>query len=441
MMDMMDVSPGQSVLLLWSGNLSPELLKNNVEKLKNKVGSEGRIQVENIERLQMSSHTGSTFDVAISGVIPPSTCLHSTEVLGEICRVLKPNGTVILSEPVNLSETGNTLKTSQKLLSVVKVSGFVDTKEPITVAVSSEDKESIKSGLTLSRDFEVVLVTAKKPSYEVGSTAQLKLSFAKKKTEPPKPDVAKVWTLSANDMLDDDVELIDDDKLLDENDLKRPEPSSLKAKCGDAPKKKKACKNCTCGLAEELENEGKSTKPKAATSACGNSTINILTENGVYIEPMSGSLVKMAALSKTFVNGHILSFDVNMTSSDGVVFYLLGQGRRRSEFIALEVANGHFRYHIKCGYLDALLTITDIRANDRKWHTIQFFRRSTRGNLKVDGKRYFHPLSRTLPRTSYAGVWRCQSRTSPSGTHDTEIDEVHEIKQIIVGHYSADSAR
>lgn len=43
-------------------------------------------------------------------------------------------------------------------------------------------------------------------------------------------EVAKVWTLSASDMLDDEVELVDDDALLDEDDLKKPDPSSLKGK-------------------------------------------------------------------------------------------------------------------------------------------------------------------------------------------------------------------
>lgn len=42
------------------------------------------------------------------------------------------------------------------------------------------------------------------------------------------PEVAKVWSLSANDLLDENVELIDDDTLLDEEDLKKPDPSSLK---------------------------------------------------------------------------------------------------------------------------------------------------------------------------------------------------------------------
>ena len=45
-----------------------------------------------------------------------------------------------------------------------------------------------------------------------------------------KPDssAAQVWSLSANDMADDDVELIDDDDLLDEDDLIKPDPASLR---------------------------------------------------------------------------------------------------------------------------------------------------------------------------------------------------------------------
>ena len=43
-------------------------------------------------------------------------------------------------------------------------------------------------------------------------------------------NAAQVWTLSANDIMDDDVELMDSDDLLDEDDLKKPDPSSLRGK-------------------------------------------------------------------------------------------------------------------------------------------------------------------------------------------------------------------
>lgn len=37
-----------------------------------------------------------------------------------------------------------------------------------------------------------------------------------------------VWSLDSADMLDDDLELINDDELLDEDDLKKPDPASLR---------------------------------------------------------------------------------------------------------------------------------------------------------------------------------------------------------------------
>ena len=58
-MESIEVSPGQSVLLLWSGNLSPELLQTSVQQLKEKVGDGGKVQVENIERLSLCKYKGT----------------------------------------------------------------------------------------------------------------------------------------------------------------------------------------------------------------------------------------------------------------------------------------------------------------------------------------------------------------------------------------------
>ncbi|KAI0221311.1 Anamorsin [Lamellibrachia satsuma] len=82
---------------------------------------------------------------------------------------------------------------------------------------------------------------------------------------------AQVWSLSANDMMDDDVDLIDDDDLLDDDDLKKPDPASLRVEGAEGPKKKKACKNCTCGLADELDAEAdKKQQQQQSTPSCGN---------------------------------------------------------------------------------------------------------------------------------------------------------------------------
>mmetsp|Transcript_10124 Transcript_10124/g.33754 ORF Transcript_10124/g.33754 Transcript_10124/m.33754 type:complete len:114 (-) Transcript_10124:98-439(-) len=74
--------------------------------------------------------------------------------------------------------------------------------------------------------------------------------------------VAQVWKVSA----DEDDEIMDEDSLLSEKDLKAaPKPASDCELSGG----RKACKNCTCGRAEMEENGGKAAAA-APTSACGN---------------------------------------------------------------------------------------------------------------------------------------------------------------------------
>lgn len=60
-------------------------------------------------------------------------------------------------------------------------------------------------------------IICNKPSYEIGSFTKLNIS---KKTLP------SVWKL--DDTIDEDVETIDPDNLLDDDDLIKPDPASLK---------------------------------------------------------------------------------------------------------------------------------------------------------------------------------------------------------------------
>ncbi|XP_033755060.1 anamorsin homolog isoform X2 [Pecten maximus] len=266
-LDKIDVKNGQKVLFLWSGSQPPESFKNVIESLNKLVGDSGKIQPEHIERLAMSSHPDSTFDVVVSGLLQPSSALHNTDCLGEICRILKPKGTFFIFEPTVSSEiTDSKVRTTEKLSSALKLSGFVNISEPVTSDLTNEDKQGLQSSLQLS-DVAISHCVCFKPGYEVGSSSQLKISFGKKKVERKVDEnVAQVWKLSSMDIMDEEVEMVDDDELLDEDDLKKPDPASLKADCGGRAKKK-ACKNCSCGLAEELE--GLAPKPKTATSACG----------------------------------------------------------------------------------------------------------------------------------------------------------------------------
>ncbi|XP_028357862.1 anamorsin [Phyllostomus discolor] len=271
------VAAGQFVAVVWDKSSPAEPLKGLVGELQALTGNEGRVSVENIDQLLQSAHKESSFDVILSGVIPRSTVLHSADILAEMARILRPGGCLFLKEPVETAAVSNgRVRTASKLCSALTLSGLVEVRELQREPLSAEEKQSAQEHLGhLGDSLLSVQVTGRKPNFEVGSSSQLKLSVAKKSAPSGKPAVdpaaVKLWTLSANDMEDESADLIDSDELLDPEDLKKPDPASLRAPaCGEG-KKRKACKNCTCGLAEELEREKSaaqtSSQPK---SACGN---------------------------------------------------------------------------------------------------------------------------------------------------------------------------
>ncbi|XP_037068477.1 anamorsin homolog [Pollicipes pollicipes] len=222
------VESGNRVLLVWSGQIDPEEMKQLAEKLQGAVGPSGKVVVENAERLAMAGHAHSSFDAALSGVVGEPT-LHGAVLLGQLLELLRPGGRLHARD-----------SRREQAARQLTLAGF-------TASASCAELGGY--------------VTARKPDFEVGSSAPLKLPVA-----APSAAAAAVWTLSGQDALDDDLDLVDEDELLDEEDRQRPDPASLRV-CGTTGKRK-ACKDCSCGLAEELS-AGKQPATKSVTSSCG----------------------------------------------------------------------------------------------------------------------------------------------------------------------------
>ncbi|XP_018511133.1 anamorsin homolog isoform X1 [Brassica rapa] len=138
----------------------------------------------------------------------------SDKIYGEFSRILKPGGSVF----VCTNSEGENVELQQTLQRRVTLAGFMEPQ--------SLDLTSIKlPNFSLSGG-----IKAKKPSWKIGS------SFALKKPAKTLPKVN----------LDDDLDLIDEDSLLTEEDLKKPQLPAVSG-CETT---KKACKNCVCGRAE-----------------------------------------------------------------------------------------------------------------------------------------------------------------------------------------------
>lgn len=112
----------------------------------------------------------------------------------KVYKCLQSNGTLLVWLPQEFIK---------KVEFLLKTNGFINTVTELTSTFNNSLSE----------------VRCVKPSYEVGSSTKLNLV---KKSTPV------VWKL--DDALDEDVETIDPDSLLDEDDFKKPNESSLKGR-------------------------------------------------------------------------------------------------------------------------------------------------------------------------------------------------------------------
>ncbi|KRT81340.1 hypothetical protein AMK59_5422 [Oryctes borbonicus] len=210
---MHSLKEGDNVLIIANDATSTEDIKRKITK-NVEITSTSVSRIQNIET--------KSFDFIICK--DQLEAIISDSVLPKVLTLLKPGGIFAVAD---------TISNIPKIEFELKVNGFVNIKQNDGVLYCS------------------------KPNYELGSSTKLNL-----KAKPAKA----VWKI--DDTIEDD--MIDPDNLLDEDDLIKPDSSSLRV-CATTGKRK-ACKDCSCGLAEELTGETKANTVNSenAKSSCGN---------------------------------------------------------------------------------------------------------------------------------------------------------------------------
>jgi len=197
-----------------------------------------------------------------------SDTTYSPAFLSSLLATLKPgDGTLTAYVPSNI-----------KLDTALIYAGFVD----VNTQPASSNSNTVK-------------IVCKKPSWSAGSVAKLqrrpaatvsnnavKLNGASetKEADSTAPAAASAWKFGGSDsMLDDEYE--DEDAILEREQFKpiinRTAQQNGVAECGPSQLgKKKACKNCTCGLAEAEErvkiddlHDGDVLQVKSQCGSCG----------------------------------------------------------------------------------------------------------------------------------------------------------------------------
>jgi ubiquinone/menaquinone biosynthesis C-methylase UbiE len=113
------------------------------------------------------SHPTSSFDVVLSGVIYPQSITHTTELLGEFLRLVKPEGRIILQEVTVPNANGTNLKTVEKLQSVLRISGLTNIEGATFVSLTDAEIQTLKDLLNITVNVNVVEIQCQKPNFEV----------------------------------------------------------------------------------------------------------------------------------------------------------------------------------------------------------------------------------------------------------------------------------
>ncbi|KAI1629867.1 cytokine-induced anti-apoptosis inhibitor 1, Fe-S biogenesis-domain-containing protein [Exophiala viscosa] len=233
--------------------LSPPSLSSHQEKLTNVLEMHNRAftDLQMLDRLSVGlvSLPQSTYDVVIvlsdaDGSRRESQSLLGRDILGLLVKSLK-NGGQLRSQDGQIGSVEGVEKSEAILagLSFQPGVGFVkpdySAQESVPLRFGKKKTAQAAGGLT-------------------GSDGSVSLPLNGKRKSV---DATPAGVGFDDGMDDSDAELIDEDTLLDEDDLKR--PIKIPTECKPKAKRRRACKDCTCGLAQKLEADDKAKRENA----------------------------------------------------------------------------------------------------------------------------------------------------------------------------------
>ncbi|KAG7205628.1 hypothetical protein KM043_007591 [Ampulex compressa] len=237
---------GNKVLVLVDSGVSSDDIVHLNGAINARVGNSEKIAAVNIKEANKCT---PAFDTIIC--IFKESHTNSTEFLTESWRLLKPCGSIVIYEPLQEEKKPDVLTCNERR-SMLKLNCFkVNDSDCKMFKFVNTEMQNLLSNI-YGNSADIYETIAEKPSFEIGSSVTL--NFGNQSNN--------VWKL--DDAVDE--ELIDEEELLDETDVLKPDSSSLRV-CSTTGKRK-ACKDCSCGLAEELS--GSTLQEPTVKSSCGN---------------------------------------------------------------------------------------------------------------------------------------------------------------------------
>lgn len=264
---------------------------------------------------ELVAQSAAIYDRVVCGSIGPSQL--NQEALSAIVKAMRPGGTIEVREVIWRSWTPPAsgwrsaavrgLRDPEALRKALLYSGLTIADEalqvePLTLAgcsssaiasalypqlasvtggaMSDEASDALTAlAAQLAPMLGVCVVRATKPTYSAGASFSLKTRA--KLAAPPAAAAPDAQAPSAEPvglsnawlhLGSGTAELMDEDDLLGEEDLKKKQAETMD--CGTSSGgKRKACKNCSCGLKEMLEDEDGNLVEVPAKSSCGNCSL------------------------------------------------------------------------------------------------------------------------------------------------------------------------